>query len=198
MATGYTHIIGEGVSFRKFALTCARAFGATIDMRDDPLDAPIPDTFTPSNYHLEALEKAKAELTEVIALTDEQIAELAIADYNAEVKALADSRAERDALRAKYDAMLDQVKAWEVPTEEHQGLKDFMISQITESIEHDCNGSYFDRTATLLSNVEWLEKRSTAIRWSLKYHTESHAKEIASTTSRSKWVNDLRASLPKE
>lgn len=41
MPTGCTAKLHEDdQSFRDFALTCARAFGATIAMREEPLDAP--------------------------------------------------------------------------------------------------------------------------------------------------------------
>jgi len=44
MPTGYTAEIYEGekeVTFEKFALTCARAFGACITIRDEPMSASI-------------------------------------------------------------------------------------------------------------------------------------------------------------
>lgn len=59
MPTGYTSYIGQGCDFKTFAMKCARAFGACIDMRDSSLDAQIPDSFEPSRYHLK--EKRAAE-----------------------------------------------------------------------------------------------------------------------------------------
>ena len=43
MPTGYTSDLYEGknISFTEFALQCSRAFGATIDQRDDGRDAPL-------------------------------------------------------------------------------------------------------------------------------------------------------------
>ena len=45
MPTGYTADIQDGkiTTLREYALSCARAFGALIMMRDDPHDAPIAD-----------------------------------------------------------------------------------------------------------------------------------------------------------
>jgi hypothetical protein len=64
MPTGFTADICKGaeVSFEDFAMTCARAFGALYSMRDEPMDAPIPETFVASGYHADELEKAKARL----------------------------------------------------------------------------------------------------------------------------------------
>lgn len=63
MPTGYTHGVQDGTvtEFRDFALICARAFGATILMRDDPMDAPIPDEFQSSTYHLDRLKELEIE-----------------------------------------------------------------------------------------------------------------------------------------
>jgi len=60
MPTGYTYPVVEGkiTEFSDFALSCARAFGALITMRDDPHDTPIPETFEPSDYNAKKLAEA--------------------------------------------------------------------------------------------------------------------------------------------
>lgn len=45
MPTGYTAAIKYGITFKEFALDCARNFGACISMRDEPRETPIPDEF---------------------------------------------------------------------------------------------------------------------------------------------------------
>ena len=58
MPTGYTADIYEGndVSFRDFALKCARAFGACIEQRDDDAnDKPKLIEKTKDNYHIKRL-----------------------------------------------------------------------------------------------------------------------------------------------
>lgn len=53
MPTGYTYPVCEGkiTEFPDFALSCARAFGALISMREEPMDAPLPDEIAAStNY----------------------------------------------------------------------------------------------------------------------------------------------------
>ena len=58
MPTGFTCDIKDGITFERFALNCARAFGALINMRDDSLDAEIPDEIKPSDHHVKALAEA--------------------------------------------------------------------------------------------------------------------------------------------
>ena len=62
MATGYTHSIKNDITFEQFALLCARAFGACIEMRDDPTDKPIPKKFKVDSYHAKELKEAKTKL----------------------------------------------------------------------------------------------------------------------------------------
>ena len=63
MPTGYTaELMEKGEPFNRFVMRCARAFGALIDLRDAQMDAPIPEKFEPSDYHVKALAKALAEL----------------------------------------------------------------------------------------------------------------------------------------
>ncbi len=60
MPTGYTAGILDGkiTTFQQFAKQCMRAFGATIHMRDDDMDAEITPR-TPSDYYSKEIEKAK-------------------------------------------------------------------------------------------------------------------------------------------
>ena len=62
MPTGYTAAVKDGITFEQFAWSCARAFGALIDMRDSPTGAPIPQRFEPSQYNAVEAEKASAEI----------------------------------------------------------------------------------------------------------------------------------------
>ena len=41
------------------------------------------------------------------------------------------------AIKTRYDAMESQVLAWEPPTPDHQGLKNFMLNQIVDSRKFD-------------------------------------------------------------
>lgn len=52
MPTAYTADIAKGITFKQYAMNCARAFGALIDLRDKPANCEIPDVVYPSDYHL--------------------------------------------------------------------------------------------------------------------------------------------------
>ena len=60
MPTGYTSDIydGKDISFREYALKCARNFGAYVEMRDSSLDTEMPTEFEPSTYYRDKLDEA--------------------------------------------------------------------------------------------------------------------------------------------
>jgi hypothetical protein len=73
MPTGYTaKLVESGQTFEEFVLTCARAFGALIELRDEPLDAPIPETLEPHSYYAEAVVEAKKRLTNLLDMPEEE------------------------------------------------------------------------------------------------------------------------------
>jgi hypothetical protein len=191
MSTGYTAAIKEGISFQEYALNCARAFGALVLMRDDPADAPIPDTFEPSDYHFKALAESQKELSEINACSDEELEVRAEAKYRTDFEYYEKSKNERDELRGKYDAMLEMAKAYEPPTPEHTGYADFLVSQIVESIKWDCNPSI----PVKLTGAAYKEERLSKIKWSLDFHIKERDAEIKSAADRTTWVRELKKSL---
>jgi len=196
MPTGYTSIIKDGVTFEQFALGCARAFGACVTMRDEPQSKPIPEVFAPSGWHLEQLEKARAELARLNNLTLGEAAECAKEDYETRKQQITTAIEEEDKLMEQYRAMLAQVKAWEPPTPDHIELKDFMIKQINGSLEFDAMGDYYgEHPAVLLCASDWLELKEAEAMKDIEYHTKQNEAEIDRTNNRNEWLKALRGSL---
>ncbi len=87
MPTGYTAAIKDGITFKQFALTCARAMGALIMMRDEPSGAEIPAAFPPSTFHRDQLARLSDELGNLRAMTVAEIEKAAEAAYVASAEA---------------------------------------------------------------------------------------------------------------
>jgi hypothetical protein len=200
MPTGYTADIAKGITFKEYALGCARAFGALIHMRDDNPDTPIPEKLPQDNYHKEALEKALKDLSDFKALSSKDL-------MNGFLKHKKDTRAyqkkwytEKKELAKRYANMLTQVKKYVPPTPEHENFKKFMIEQIESSIDFDC-GNYADRYKSEiikiknLTKAEWYDDTLKGLQWSIDYHKKELAEESARNTGRQKWVDALRDSL---
>lgn len=196
MPTGYTAGVKDGsvTDFREFVLQCARAFGATITMRDDPMDAPIPDAFEPSDYHAKALAEAQAQLTRVTAMTDRDVAREADSEYEKASEGWRKHQQEQRAERERYERMLAAATAWQPPTPEHQGLKDFMCSQLTESIKFDCGGDWW-KEPVRQTEAQWRSAALERAQHNVAYHGKEHAAEVERAKTRTEWVRALRASL---
>jgi hypothetical protein len=196
MPSGYTAQVQDGTitEFSDFAMSCARAFGALITMRDDPADAPIPEKFEPStSYYDGALERARKTLAEVEVMTPEQCDKEAAAQHR---DALEDRRkrcAEKDVVRERYTAMLAKVEAWEPPSSEHVEMKSFMAKQLRDSIDWDCK--VYGDDPKPITGADWRAFQLTEARRTIKYNEAERAKEIERVEGRSRWVRQLRASL---
>lgn len=199
MPTRYTAAVkdGEITDFPAFAMQCARAFGALITMRDEPWDAEVPESFDAhTTYHDTAIEKARADLERLYAMTTPEVQEAAEEDWQAHVAHIAEINEKRAIERQRYESMLTQVRAWEPPTTNHVELKTFMIQQLELSIDFDCKP--WDVSERPTPEGWWSGQLSEAQR-SLSYHTEQREKEIQRARERTAWVRHLRASLePQE
>jgi hypothetical protein len=197
MPTGYTAAVQDGTitEFKDFAMQCARAFGALVTMRDDPSDASIPEKLEPhTKYYDERLAAAEARLTELRAMTPEQVRQAALDAHVAAMEAWAARRQERERTRQRYEAMLAKVNAWEPPTADHVELARFMRQQLEESIRFDTS-STFDEEPTTLAGEAWRADEIRKVERDINYHTKHRAEEIARTADRNQWLADLRASL---
>jgi hypothetical protein len=196
MPTSYTADVQSGkiTEFNDFAMSCARAFGACITMRDDPSSAVIQDEFAPSDYNAKALIDANAILSALEALTPDERQAAADADNDAVIKSWDDREAERAKQRERYEAMLEKVQAWAPPTSEHAGMKTFMIEQIVGSIKFDCSESYGKRPEPK-STADWYADALSRANNNISYHAKAQAEEIERALKKTKWVADLRASL---
>lgn len=200
MPTGYTAKLYDGEqSFEAFVLGCARAFGAAINMRDDDSDVPITieaitDT---SDYHVKGVRTAKAELARLTSLSAEQLEREARAAYLDRVEA--DVRYTKDALakRDRYERMLKQVREWRCPSEEHAEFRQFMINQLTGSIDFDTSLKHHTPPVQQ-EPAEWLAGRIERAERDIKYHSEEESKRIERNAERIRWVNQLRESLGLE
>lgn len=185
----------DNVSFKDFALRCARNFGALVDMRDEPLDAPIPERFEPKDRYKKRYENAKDDYENFVANppSEEEI-DRKYAEYVTKMmEAAAKYNKEIAVQRKRYEAMLEKAREWEPPTSEHENLKKFMIQQLEDCIEFDC-GEY---DATILGREEWVESLFSAdvFKRRMDYCFKELQREISRVEERNRWLKELRESL---
>lgn len=198
MPTGYTAPLYEGkdISFSEFAVSCARAFGALIEMRDEPLDAAIPNEFVPTSYHQKRLEEAQKEFAEVLQWDTHEAEEQAEKAYQEARDQYLDALKRTEECRQRYRAMLLQVLEWQPPTPDHEDLKKFMVQQLSHGISIDC--TLRREPPRYESGGEYKTALLASIQRSIDHHSEQNEKEIALAMERTEWVRALRRSLPEE
>ena len=196
MPTGYTSKVqsGEITDFKEYAMLCARAFGATITMRDDPLDAPIPK-FKINEYYEESLKKRRKELEDFENLSEEMVRLKYKQSVDDQEKRYNERMEEIDQYQSRYENMLEKAKQYVPPTEEHKEFAKFMISQLEDSIEGDCGRQFWEKNNKKLSLEEWKQEQHDSLKWSLDYAEKGLKEEIERVNGRNKWMADLRTSL---
>jgi hypothetical protein len=195
MPTGYTWSIKEGkvTSLKQFAMECARAFGACAELRDD-MTALIPEEFKPSDYHSKELAKARRDLTKAKAMTLEEAEAQSMRDYQHGLEEDRKYKEDKVETKKSYQAMIAQVKEWKPPTKEHVGLKEFMLQQLNDSIEHDCI-HYPREKREKLSALRYRAQQIVDAEEDIKYHEKEYAEEVERCRKRTQWIRDLRISL---
>lgn len=201
MPTIYTLGILDGTTkdFTQFAKHCSRAF--MIHLRDEPINSEYKKREV-YDYHIKAIEKAKAELKQANSLSDE---ELIIREKNRliEVKKYHLESKEKDELnKIKLNLFLEKAKRYVPPTENHQDIANFMIEQLEKTIEFDCNSNYhIEELKTIDSKIEKVnaddirsEIRVKATK-DIAYHTKEHKADVKRCKEYNKWYDDFIKNL---
>jgi hypothetical protein len=192
MPTGYTSIIeeGEGCTFEAYLWRCARAFGALVTMRDDSLDAPIPERLQPTKHHAEWALEAKARLDRLANMTAEEATRAAREDYERRLAEWNASKEKAAAVAARYAAIRAKAADWQPPTPEHVGLKEFMIEQIDLCTKGGF-GPWGDPPIEESARA-WTERQRTAAADDYARYLQGQREEEERTAKRNEWIDALR------
>lgn len=194
MPTGYTYPVVEGkiTEFPEFAMSCARAFGALISMREEPMDAPVPEEFAPNtDYYDKRIAAGKARLGELLVMTSAEAAAAALAEHE---KAIADRDrylVDKGVEVSRINSMLAKVRAWEPPSPDHAEVKKFMVDQLSISLP----GNYVPTIPSLLDGPAWRSAQIADLDKQIIRDQSERDKEIERAAGRTEWVKKLRASL---
>lgn len=199
MPTGYTYMIEENddLTFKDFALKCSRAFGALVELRDTP-NAPIPEKFEISEYYYKNIKEDEEKLEFYKKIPLEEAEELINEEFKEKVDSLKRSINNKIKLLDKYNKMLLEVENWTPPTKKHFGLKDFMVQQLKDSIEADCDYSYDSKILDELELKTPHEYKAQKIKFykeSLEYSNKRLEEAKNGLESRNNWLKNLRDSL---
>jgi hypothetical protein len=194
MPTGYTAVIEDkdDVTFRQFALTCARAFGACVTQREESTDVP-PRPRELDTWHPRELKKGKAELVAAERLTEAQAEAGAQEEFAWRQKLDAEAEASRALKNERYARMRAKVEGWRPPTKDHEDLKRFMLEQIDM-----CVAPPWEKTAKRVTGAEYKAARIEAAKRDVAYHEEQIRQDAERVATSNAWIEALYKSLPGE
>ena len=206
MPTGYTAgiIDGEITTFEQFATQCTRAFGATIHMRDNPLGSPY-EPRTPSEYYSNSLQSQREKLEETKTMTDEAI----VQDFETLLKDSLEYH-ERELEKTKVNlgrlnSIMESAKSWVPPTEDHEGVRDYMIDQLEITIKADGDPSYHvNKIVQAKKELEegidpkvYREEKIKEIEDRISYYGAEVQKELERCKQSNDWMDKFLESIKK-
>lgn len=197
MPTGYTADVADGkiTDFRTYALQCARAFGACVMLRDEPLSDEIPE-FQPSDHYEKSLADAQKQFAEFNAMTLPEKRALFEKKTAESIEQAKEGIARNQQQLDRYNAMLKEAKAFKAPTSDHAEYAKFLVTQLEESIRFDCGSDFWQKQLDeRLDFDEWCDARFASMVRDMAYYRKQLKQEIERTNSRNKWVADLKKSL---
>jgi hypothetical protein len=191
MPTGYTDTIKAHTTARDFLLTCARAFGACVMQREDPLTDP-PKAPAESDYYAKTLAERRAALDKALSMRDSEWKRDNDTSFASRLENRIERKRERDARRAVLARVRAEVEGWVPPTPDHEGVKRFALEQIAVEAGE---GDYLDEMPVA---IPWQQHRDESIaeaRRGVEYAERNLREERERTASRNEWIRDLYASL---
>jgi hypothetical protein len=194
MPTSYTHPVCEGkiTEFSEFAMSCARAFGALITMREEPMDAAIPEEFAPdTSYYDNRIASDLKEMGRIQAMSRAEADAAAHAEHQSALESRRRYLADKETEAGRINAMIAKVRTWEPPTSDHVEMKSFMLEQLRISLP----GDYVPSIPELLDGRAWRQKKIDDLSAAVVRNREEVRKEVERAKGRTEWVKALRASL---
>ena len=200
LANGYVHALVEGdLTLKEWTLQCARAFGALISMRDDPMDTPIPQEIKPDSYYKESLDKAQERLSLSSSMTNEELLAEEITYCKECLQSLRKGYEEGKKQLAILKSMREQVEAW-TPPEECINLKEYMLKSLDEA---DASTDFYDYEIAKLENrlknpksaSELRDSKKAAALKDVEYYGNQYEKQVKQCNEATAWIKALINSL---
>ena len=143
-----------------------------------------------TEYHDKVIARAKDILLE--SFDDFHCAKIADRENQEAIVRYVKRREETALQLERYTRMLESAEGWDSPSEDHDKFKEFMVSQLKESIKWDIHE---EEKPKMVSGIKWRSDRLTTAARDIEYHTTKRNEEIERTDERNKWIEDLRGAL---
>lgn len=189
MPTGFTAILqNKDVTFNEFALRCTTAMGFGRDAYDEKTNT-LKLVKVDVAYETEELKRAKKQKIPTKSEFEKE-KKRQLAHYQDTIK-------KNQQLEARYNKMLQSVNAWNPASADYIPLKNFMIEQLMDSIQYDCNHGYYKTELAKCKKMTYAGYKKQVMdhnEWEIKYYTD----QIKKTTDDAVRTNQLVIGLMKE
>jgi len=206
MPTGYTAgILDDSIkTFEEYATACIRAFGASIHMRDEPMNKSL-EARKPSTYHKDIIESLRKEKILVEKLTDAELIKERKDQLEEEIRRYKNSIKKVLLSYKKLSKMREKAIMWTPPTQDHNGYKEFMIQQLDETIKWDGDPSYYQKELEKSQDAlkekfdpnKERERRKMKIEEQIEYHEKAYDKELKSCDHANEWTSAVLRTFKK-
>lgn len=196
MPTGYTAAVADGTmtDLSPFVLQCARAFGATITQRDDPLSVP-PAFLVVDSHYADNVIRDQKRLEQIREMTDAECEQSAHDEWVKLSTDKIDALERNEETRKRYLAMIDKVHGWIPPTNKHNRLKEFMLEQLYSGMKFDVlSDDYFTMPIRKTASA-WRKEQIESAEWNLNYSKTAMEREQKRSDENNAWIAALYKSL---
>lgn len=191
-------LINKNLNTREFLLLCCRGMSACMPQANDPLDVPPAEGYEPDSHYAEKKLEAEIELGKLLVKTTNERLEHGLAIKAQRIEFYSDLIRESEYRNAKLIPVLESLKAWKPPTDEHNGLKRFAIEQI-ESCITSVESDQTALDAMRETDPEKLFEETVGQKQrDVKFYAREYAEEVARTNLRNEWLAALRRGLPED
>ena len=198
MPTGYTAGIESGkiTTGKEFLMLCARAFGACMEMRDEPLTVPIPKEFGVSPYYQYMVAETCEKIAKLKMMPQEEILSEIEKEEREEAERYLRNRKVNQEQEDRYSKIVYEVKKWNPPSPEHAELKEFALNQIKIS-RNTCDTDKWveSRIRPKKTPEEWLATKIADLEEDLIFYDAKWKEEVDRVKRNNEWLAKLWGSL---
>jgi hypothetical protein len=200
MSSDYTSIfIDNDITMNQFVWRCARAMTQFAHMHRDEnfLDSKLRMPILHSNLKSK-IEQSEQDIKKYSCMTLKEATAICVAEHKEVQETYRKELDKSKNLRMKFSDMLQNIKDWEVPTDNYQSLKDFMIRELTNAISSQCTEDFcLAKINQPMPNPEiWLQNKIASMNRNLQFLRSEAEYEMQNHCKTVQWINGLRDSIP--
>jgi hypothetical protein len=133
---------GQVTDLEQFAKKCILAFGATEHMQKDNSESDDYIQREADEAYEKELQEMEKSLDYIKNLSDEEILSNHVSYLSNELEYYKEDLARIRENRSRIEKILEDAKSWEIPSEDHQEFKEFMIEDLEECLKKGCDESH--------------------------------------------------------